>query len=387
MILLPEQFNHNQFKILHEKQLLLDYKNDLINYDKTWYENNYDKSKYKYVKTAKRTFTSIYGIVKNFYRKVYQHKITGKYLYPLDTYINIDKNKKFTNQVTKSIIYEADLNNITYPIIKHNLKIDISLSTICRRVKKTNIFVEDLPQEKIKILPTDFIYIQSDESYNNLIDNKKKRKFRHRTVSISTGFDLNKSNDNRHVLENKYIYVISTRKGQRISKKEFAKSIITTLDNLFIDYSNRNLKLTGDGASYLKSTANYLKIDYAVDKWHPLQKLKQVFIVGKGKRTKENNKKLNYAYYELFLNGCYYKLLDYLKKNNADEKIYEYFKNNKEGIRNQNAIWNIGCSAESDVYHLIKSISNNNAKIYSKEAFFNLLKLKQARINKLKVFV
>ncbi|WP_458258271.1 hypothetical protein [Spiroplasma endosymbiont of Dactylopius coccus] len=31
--------------------------------------------------------------------------------------------------------------------------------------------------------------------------------------------------------------------------------------------------------------------------------------------------------------------------------------------------------------------NNNNAKIYSKEAFFNLLKLKQARINKLKVFV
>ncbi|WP_425376712.1 hypothetical protein [Spiroplasma endosymbiont of Aleiodes alternator] len=73
--------------------------------------------------------------------------------------------------------------------------------------------------------------------------------------------------------------------------------------------------------------------------------------------------------------------------NNADEKIYEYFKNNKKGIENQNAIWNIGCSAESDVYNLIKSISNNNAKIYSKEAFFNLLKLKQARINKLKVFV
>ena len=281
----------------------------------------------------------------------------------------------------------ADLNNITYPIIKHNLKINISLSTICRRLKKTIIFVEELPQEKIKILPTDYIYIQSDESYNNLIDNKKKRKFRHRTVSISTGFDLNKSTDNRHVLENKYIFVLSTRKGQRITKKEFAKSIITNLDNIFIGYTNENLKLTGDGASYLKSTANYLKIDYAVDKWHPLQKLKQVFIVGKDKRTNQNNKKLNYAYYELFLNGNYYKLLDYLKENNADEKIYEYFKNNKKGIENQNAIWNIGCSAESDVYHLIKSISNNNAKIYSKEAFFNLLKLKQARINKLKVFV
>ncbi|WP_339046842.1 hypothetical protein [Spiroplasma endosymbiont of Colias croceus] len=346
-VLLSEKLDNYQHKINHEKQMLLDYDNKILKYDNDWFLNQYDRSKYKVIKRRKHLIKSEFGI-SYLPLRTYKNKLTNEIITPTRTYIDIDKYKNYTNWVNKLIILNADLNNITYPIIKHNLKIDISLSTICRRVKKTIIFVQELPQEKIKILPTDYIYIQSDESYNNLIDNKKKIKFRHRTVSISTGFDLNKSTDNRHVLENKYIFVISTRKGQRITKKEFAKSIITNLDNIFIGYTNENLKLTGDGATYLKSTANYLKIDYAVDKWHPLQKLKQVFIVGKGKRTKENNKK---------------------------------------GIENQNAIWNIGCSAESDVYHLIKSISNNNAKIYSKEAFFNLLKLKQARINKLKVFV
>ena len=386
MILMSEKLDNYQHKINHEKQMLLDYDNKILKYDNNWFRNEYDRSKYKVIKRRKYLIKSEFG-VSYLPLRTYKNKLTNEIITPTKTYIDVDKYKNYTNWVNKLIIMNADLNNITYPIIKHNLKINISLSTICRRLKKTIIFVEELPQEKIKILPTDYIYIQSDESYNNLIDNKKKRKFRHRTVSISTGFDLNKSTDNRHVLENKYIFVLSTRKGQRITKKEFAKSIITNLDNIFIGYTNENLKLTGDGASYLKSTANYLKIDYAVDKWHPLQKLKQVFIVGKDKRTNQNNKKLNYAYYELFLNGNYYKLLDYLKENNADEKIYNYFKNNKQGIINQSASWNIGCSAESDVYHLIKSISNNNAKIYSKEAFFNLLKLKQARINKLKVFV
>ncbi len=384
MILLHEKFDNTQHKINYDKQMLLDYQNKILKYDYYWFKNEYDKNKYKLLNRRKHLIKNEFGI-SYLPLRTYKNKLTNENITPTRTYIDIDKYKNYTNSVNKLIIMNADLNNITYPIIKHNLKIDISLSTICRRLKKTTIFVQELPQEKRKILSHEYIYIQSDESYNNLIDNKKKWKYRHRTVSISLGFDLNKSTNNRHVLENKYIFVISTKKGQRITKKEFGKAIITTLDNIFIHYSNKNLKLSGDGANYIKSTANYLKIDYAVDKWHPLQKLKQVFIVGQ--RTKENNKKLNYAYYELFLNGCYYKLLDYLKKNNADEKIYEYFKNNKQGIINQSATWNIGCSAESDVYHLIKSISNNNAKIYTKEVFFNLLKLKQARINKLKVFV
>ncbi|WP_395473256.1 hypothetical protein [Spiroplasma endosymbiont of Nomada rufipes] len=65
--------------------------------------------------------------------------------------------------------------------------------------------------------------------------------------------------------------------------------------------------------------------------------------------------------------------------------IYEVFNNKSHIIINSQKPEDLNSS--SDVYHLIKSISNNNAKIYSKEAFFNLLKLKQARINKLKVFV
>ncbi|BDT03118.1 hypothetical protein [Spiroplasma ixodetis] len=100
--------------------------------------------------------------------RTYKNKLTNEIITPTRTYIDIDKYKNYTNWVNKLIIINADLNNITYPIIKHNLKINISLSTICRRLKETIIFVQELPKEKRQILPTDYIYIQSDESYNNL---------------------------------------------------------------------------------------------------------------------------------------------------------------------------------------------------------------------------
>ena len=134
-----------------------------------------------------------------------------------------------------------------------------------RKVKKI------IKRENIKIW-CDYWFKNEYDKNKNLIDNKKKLKFKHRTVIISMGFDLNKSTNNRHFLESKYIFVISTRKGQKITKKEFGKSIITALDNNFIGYINKNLKLIGDGATYIKSTTNYLKIDYIIiiDKWHPL---------------------------------------------------------------------------------------------------------------------
>lgn len=132
--------------------------------------------------------------------------------------------------------------------------------------------------------------------------------------------------------------------------------------------------------------ATWLGCYYILDKYHAYSYLWKSFVGVKGKKKEAHDWTKYIDGTTTFASGDCNQLLTFLKPN-VNEKTYNYFKNNAHGIVNQNASWNIGCSAESDVYHLIKSISNNNAKIYSKEAFFNLLKLKQARINKLKVFV
>ncbi|WP_353305578.1 hypothetical protein [Spiroplasma ixodetis] len=101
---------------------------------------------------------------------------------------------------------------------------------------------------------------------------------------------------------------------------------------------------------------------------------------------KVDNKKLTNAY-NLFINGEYYQLLDFLKENNVNEEIYKYFKNNKEGVINQKENWNQGVCAESDVSHLVKSLKWYGAKIYNDKVLDNLLLINSARINKLKLLL
>ncbi|WP_375315737.1 hypothetical protein [Spiroplasma endosymbiont of Tipula paludosa] len=62
-----------------------------------------------------------------------------------------------------------------------------------------------------------------------------------------------------------------------------------------------------------------------------------------------------------------------------------YFSNNKHGIHNQNLEWNIGCSIESDVSHLVKQQLGYGAKIYNHKNLNNLLQLRMANLNKLNV--
>lgn len=63
-------------------------------YDDFWYQNIYDKSKHKYVKTAPRSPNTQYGKVNDFYRRCYLILETNEYYYPLDDYIKIKKRKK-----------------------------------------------------------------------------------------------------------------------------------------------------------------------------------------------------------------------------------------------------------------------------------------------------
>ncbi len=119
MILLAEKFDNYQHKINHKKQMLLDYDNKILKYDNDWFLNEYDRSKYKVIKRRKYLIKSEFGI-SYLPLRTYKNKLTKEIITPTKTYIDIDKYKNYTNRVKKAIIYEADLKNIKYQIIKHN---------------------------------------------------------------------------------------------------------------------------------------------------------------------------------------------------------------------------------------------------------------------------
>ncbi|WP_174481031.1 hypothetical protein [Spiroplasma endosymbiont of Danaus chrysippus] len=145
------------------------------------------------------------------------------------------------------------------------------------------------------------------------------------------------------------------------------------------EYHNYNLVVAGDGALWIKAMATWLGCYYILDKYHAYSYLWKSFVGVRGKKKESHDWTKYIDGTTTFASGDCNQLLSFLKSN-VNEKTYNYFKNNAHGIVNQNASWNIGCSAESDVYHFLKSLTNG-AKIYNYQTLNNLLIAKANYLN------
>ncbi|WP_342219058.1 hypothetical protein [Spiroplasma endosymbiont of Amphimallon solstitiale] len=125
---------------------------------------------------------------------------------------------------------------------------------------------------------------------------------------------------------------------------------------------------------------DYLGAEFILDKFHLIRTLYLGIMVGnKGKYVKEYNNCKN-----LINNGQYDELIDYLYKelDNHKKLKKQYFKNNKKGIVNQNASWNIGCFTETNIWHVLKEMIVN--RTYSIFIYLNckIKKLIKLKVNK-----
>lgn len=184
---------------------------------------------------------------------------------------------------------------------------------------------------------------------------------------------------NRNKLENKrYAYIITT-KGENIPINQFSNFLFEKI-NEFYDFTDITLKMGGDGATWIENIADNIGADFVADKYHAIKALGNIFINGVGKRKVSKNWDNYFKSINLLKNGKYYELMKLLIINNVDKDILNYFKRSKQGIINQSAEWNIGVSAESDIFHLVKSITAG-ARIFSDNHFKNKIKAKADLLN------
>ncbi|WP_342253417.1 Mbov_0401 family ICE element transposase-like protein [Spiroplasma endosymbiont of Zeiraphera isertana] len=380
MNFLSNELNYDELDNQIKNNGLNYFTNLLKSYDDFWHQNIYDKTKYKYVKTAPRSPNTQYGKINDFYRRCYLILETNEYYYPLDDYIKIKKRKRTLTNLEHTIIKNSGngkRQSDVQDIIKNS---NFSKTYMTNVMKNAIIGVEEIKEKKI-VLPTEKLFINMDDCFISSLFNNKKQKNRIRIISANKGKDLEKSTKSRNVLKDKKITYMKTKNGQRIKRQELIDKIYEFLDLQYI-YTKSSLVFIGDGAPWIKTTAKNENIPYVIDRHHAFKALKKGFIFNR----KVDNKKLTNAY-DLFVNGEYYQLLDFLKENKVDEQIYKYFKNNKEGVINQKENWNQGVCAESDVSHLVKSLKGYGAKIYNDKVLDNMLIINSARINKLNLLL
>ncbi len=162
----------------------------------------------------------------------------------------------------------------------------------------------------------------------------------------------------RNKLEKKITSFMLFKTGNALNQHELYNFTTQTILNhydiklnildIYWQYHNYNLVVAGDGALWIKAMATWLGCYYILDKYHAYSYLWKSFVGVRGKK-KESHDWTKYIDGTTIASGDCNQLISFLKPI-VNEKVYNYFKNNAYGIINQNASWNKGCSAESDVY-------------------------------------
>ncbi|MCZ6903058.1 MAG: UPF0236 family protein [Rickettsia endosymbiont of Ixodes persulcatus] len=206
----------------------------------------YDKTKHKYVKTAKRSPNTQYGKINDFYRRGYLILETNKYYYPLDDYIKLKKRKRTLTSLEHTIIKNSGNGKRQSDVQDIVKNADFSKTYMTNVMKNAVINVENVKEKKI-VLPDEKLFINMDDCFISSLFENKKQKNRIRTISANKGKDLEKSTKSRNVLKDKKITYMKTKNGQRIKKQELIDKIYEFLDLQYI-YSKSSLVFIGDGA-------------------------------------------------------------------------------------------------------------------------------------------
>lgn len=364
-------FNYNEIKKNDKQELLTKLKNKYIDFDNDYFNNFYDYKLLKVIKKRNRTVWTEYGQI-TYSRRIYINKTNGKVFCPTDLQVGIQPYKRIINDVKELIINELPSGKRNKDILDKIPLVKISSVTISNILKTVKL---DMINCKIKLKPNTILYINMDDCYINLRNKNHNNKHRIRVISFNTGISKDKNKYSyKNVLENKRITFIVTKEKETITKQKFLQFIKTQI-NIFYDVDNPKLIVGGDGAPWIKAIAQELGTEYILDRYHAYKYLWKTFIY--------NSK--NFSHYniacQLFKKGKSVELIQFLKEKTKMVDVLNYFENNQIGVTNQSKEWNIGVSAESDIFHLVKSLKGNGAKIYNSQRFINMVIAKTNVIN------
>lgn len=176
------------------------------------------------------------------------------------------------------------------------------------------------------------------------------------------------------------LYLKEQKTGE-INTQDYVQRILMELEKYYVLPEKIKLVVGGDGDPWIMETASILEAKYVLDRFPFVKELKNAFL--KGRKTQEKIIIYNKCY-SLFINGKCNELLEITKFLNKKDLV-RYIRNHRRGIENQKLEYNIGVSAESDIFWFIKSTLGYGAKAYGYKTYKNLLYLKLAQMNKINV--
>ncbi|MGL5268448.1 MAG: Mbov_0401 family ICE element transposase-like protein [Spiroplasma sp.] len=319
-----------------------------------------------------RTIITKYGHIR-YQRRLYKYWDNDinrwKYVFLVDKEFDVSKKQRIHGSFKKEIIKKIGTGKRYQDILDEFKNSNISKVSIHKIFKNADIKKNLI--EKIKLNDGQKLYMNIDDCF---VGNYKIR-----PISFSTGIENGKLKDKRISFELKNVNELN--KSYYLNRKKLVSWIYQELDNYYDNWQNADLIVAGDGASWIKTIARNLKAKQILSRFHFITYSRNSFLI----INNNNYKYIDYQSYQDFwkaINNFNLKrallVLENYKNKLENTKIFpgklrktkvfiQYIKNNWEAFKNYSQSWNIGCSAESVVFHLVKQVTR------TKNFNFNIL--------------
>ena len=321
------------------------------------------KERYYVSYTGKRTIITMYGEI-TYTRTLYKDRLDGSYYCYVDEKLGISKYIRYTNDVACYVVeaYADENSMIKVGIevgnlihakfsLKDNRDYAIPRQTIYNLMKRSKeIRIE--PQIDKKVI--DDIYVLTDEKYlpgHKKEDGSPSSKMLKSALIVE---GLNKDDKKRH----KYInpQYLSLYKSEN-----FANDILEYLNDRYDLEKIKHIHVLGDGANWIKATANELKcpnveLTQYLCKFHFSQSLWRIF-----KDKPLYSKAIDYLYHND--KDDLYELFKTVNETDTTKKNIEYIKNNYDLIQNTIHLKDMNCAMEQSISHHIHSQFDNVPKV------------------------
>ena len=346
-----------------EKEIRQSIKEFLENMDYKFRYSSNRKERYYVAYTGSRTIVTMFGEI-TYIRTLYKDRFDGSYYCYVDEKLGINKYIRYTNDVA---CYAAEayadensmdkvgieIGNLIYSKFSliDNRDYALPRQTIYNLMKRSKeIRIKPLIEKKI----VDDIYILTDEKY--LPGHKKDDGYSsHMIKSALIVEGLDSINKKRH----KYInpQYLSLYKSEN-----FANDILEYLNDRYDLEKLKHIHVLGDGAKWIKATANDLKcpnveLTQYLCKFHFSQGLWRVF-----KDKPLYSKAIDYLYHND--KNDLYELFESTQETDTVKRNIEYIKNNYDLIQNTIHLKNMNCAMEQCISHHIHSEFDNVPKVY-----------------------
>ena len=346
---------------------------------------NFDKKQYKLV-SKRRKWILYQNNWIHINRRYYFDKIDKKYKCLLDEKLKIEKYQHITNEEKQCIFEMVAKNKVTFSQVRKAYKNRLSTCTIHNLIKRHSINNYTSFIFNPELFP--FIFIDIDDTFQNLRVNNKKATFRFRIIHFYQFFD---SETKKFINEIKMVVVTKCNIFEANDKEQITNKINEVITKNYGNKDKFQIFVSSDGARNLKKIAEYFNAIHAIDKYHVFNRIYLTFRTSQlitlnwmlNDQSEKCSSRINLGkeILELVKND---KLdlallrLNEIKKNSFIQcyslnSLIKYLKNNKTSIETWKNMNYTGTYTETYVQQLVKSYFGNIGRCFSKDIFTKML--------------